>query len=64
MKPEDKKELIKTIKISKKVVGVLSILFTVITLLSDKEHFKTTFICTLFLYTMYVFIRLLHKKLS
>lgn len=67
MKPEDKKELINLVRKSKKVVSIFSILFTILLLgclfLNIKEC-KTTLILTILMYSIYVFIRYIDKKLS
>jgi L-asparagine transporter-like permease len=62
-KSTNKEELKILLDKFQKVIGVFAILFTVMTILCDPQSFKTVFISTLSIYSIYVIIRFINKKL-
>lgn len=63
MKTEDRRELKSIMDKFQKMMGFFSILFTILTLLSDKNIFNYVFISTLIVYSVYVLTRFINIKL-
>lgn len=62
-KSTNKEELRILLDKFQKVIGIFAILFTLLTILCDTQSFNTVFISTLTIYSIYVIIRFINKKL-